>query len=196
MTDCTQASFIATEVTIYCSKKMTCCQREQGMKKTEAYNASANPLQIKGPGGVKPFTKIKAASQKAARGRMRADMEKAKTRADKVKVAKAHGANDCFAEEIADGASYEMDHPVDVKWGGEAALDHFVPLSPNVNNLFGQITRNIGNQMHGQSTLEITSVMFSCPGPCSPNPPPSQDYSTGKRDFQGPHQILFQSKVL
>lgn len=192
MTTCTQASYIGTEVVIQCGGKMTCCEREQSKAKVEAYNSEIaapdqpGPLQIAGPGDAVGLEGVKAAAQKRAARRLRKDM-KGKSPADQKAAAKAHGASNCFADEMVDNnAKFEMDHPVDAKWGGEAVIDAFIPLSPAVNNLFGQITQKIGDQMHGRGKVEITAVVFDCPGPCSPSPPPSQDYSTGTRSQSGP----------
>jgi hypothetical protein len=189
MADFGQATFKGTEVVITCGEKMSCCQREQAKAKTEEYQREIaggdlppGPLQI--ADSVEELERTKKTAQERAGNRLKKKMD-GKSKQEKQDIAKAHGASDCFSEQMADGAKYQMDHRVDAKWGGAADMDDFTPLDPKVNNFFGQVTQKVGDAMLRAGTDEISNVVLVCPPPCSPPGTPG-DYSTGSRVTSGP----------
>ena len=81
------------------------------------------------------------------------------------------------------GLRVQMDHTVEVKWGGPASPDGLLALGSRVNNFFGSICKRTGDDMMKGTPPqeEISAVHFVCNPPC--RPPKAADknknYSTG-----------------
>jgi len=90
--------------------------------------------------------------------------------------AEESGAPECLGNEIRDrtdapdpdGAEnlvdldVQMDHPVDVKFGGDAAAT-LIPLDTAVNNAFGMVSRWTANDMLDAGEPQVTAVALYCP---------------------------------
>ena len=114
----------------------------------------------------------------------------AQTRQEQAESAEAAGASPCMVEKLRNGeaGNYQMDHPLDVKWGGPpggpAAPVTLIPLDPVVNGAFGSFAQHIGDKMSGRAPpiTQVQSFSLICP-PSSPGCP-NQDQSTGPRGQQ------------
>ena len=154
-----------------CDENWTCCQREQARRKVDGYNAD---IAESGPLGIISVTaKDKLAKkncQKAAGGRFKTQMRNGPDAAEK--AAKDAGAPDCLAQEIKtkvqkgkttlEGAGIQMDHPIEVRFGGPANTD-LVPLDNEVNNAFGGMAKKPGNDMEAAGEKEIKGIVLYCP---------------------------------
>jgi hypothetical protein len=154
-----------------CDENWTCCQREQARQKADAYN---NDIAADGPLPIFPVSPDVEAAKELCQGnagaRFKRQMKKGPAAAEQ--AAKNAGAPDCLAEEIKNkvsagaknlkDAGIEMDHPVDVRFGGPANTD-LVPLDREVNNAFGGMAKNVGNDMLAAGQTEVTGLVLYCP---------------------------------
>ena len=127
-----QSTFLGSTIVMECDENWTCCQREQARRKADAYN---DEIARNGPLGIAAVSTdeddAKELCQGNAGSRLKRQMRKSPAAAEQ--AAKNAGAPDCLAEEIknkvAGGATnlkdagIEMDHPVDVRFGGAPTTD-------------------------------------------------------------------------
>jgi len=210
-----QAMYVGDEVIVECGEKMTCCEREQAKSKCEKYNkeieqgeptanttrpSSAGPLNISPPGGSSGLSSTKCTAQAGAWRQFRDDMNNASSKKEREDVAKRHCASPCLAEQIAakwrrgrDGSrdlGAQMDHEIEVKWGGSADPSGLSLLGSRVNNFFGSIAKRVGDDMLASKKEDIAAIHFDCPGPCTPPhdaKPPDDDFSTGPASGSRPY---------
>lgn len=192
-----QAFLVGQQFVIECGTEMTCCQREQAQQKVNAYRQElsatdlpAGPLQVAPKGESE---KIRwPTKQRTAWDRLERDMDNAKNKEERKQVAKQHGASDCLADQLADNwkkggpnspttHDVQMDHPVDIKFGGAVDPAGFVPLDREVNNFFGQMVGHGGQRLDKAGITEVTNVVLLCTPPCKPPKKKDRDndYSAG-----------------
>jgi len=196
-----QSTFVGSEVVIECGDKMSCCDREQAKAKTDGYNKeiagdpgdpkSGGPMQISPGSG--DLCNTKCTAQAEAWRSFREKMDNAGSAAERQQIAKDNAMSDCIGESVASswesgrrtsrGLRVQMDHTVEVKWGGPASPDGLLALGSRVNNFFGSICKRTGDDMMKGTPPqeEISAVHFVCNPPC--RPPKAADknknYSTG-----------------
>lgn len=197
-----QAIFVGTEVVVTCGKKMSCCDREQAKAKVDNYNKEikgdpADPESLPGPLNISPGSgdlgSTKCTAQADAWRSFRDKMEAAQTPAERKKIAIENSVSPCVGEAVADrwergrrtsrGLGVQMDHMVEVKWGGPAGLDGLKALGSRVNNFFGSVSKRVGDDMLNQTPAreDITAIHFVCDPPCRPprKGDEQNNYSTG-----------------
>ncbi|MBI4002125.1 MAG: hypothetical protein HY348_10110 [Nitrospira defluvii] len=192
-----QAFLAGQTFVIECGTEMTCCQREQAQQKVNAYRQEisgadepAGPLQV-APAGASEEIRL-SSLQRTAWNRLERDMDNAKNKEERTQVAKQHGASDCLAEQLAEDwkkggpntattHGVQMDHPVDIKFGGAVDPAGFVPLDSEVNNFFGQMVGHGGRRLDKGGITEVTNVILLCTPPCKPpkKKDRDKDYSAG-----------------
>ena len=186
-----QATFVDSEVVITCGDKMSCCDREQAKTKVDGYN---NEIAGNTPGNEQPgalqisppepkprvidLASTKSTAQAEAWRDFRQKMNGAKNKAEREKVAKRESMSDCIGEQVANkwkpgqdsskNLGVQMDHTIEVKWGGEASPLGLKALGSQVNNFFGSICKRTGDDMLGAGQSEISAVHFVCNPPCKP----------------------------
>jgi hypothetical protein len=166
-----QSTFLGSTIVMECDENWTCCQREQARRKADAYN---NEIKTNGPLPIASVSPEEEATKELCQGnagaRFKRQMKKGSAAAEQ--AAKNAGAPDCLATEIKNkvnsgaknlkDAGIEMDHPVDVRFGGPANTD-LVPLDREVNNAFGGMAKNVGNDMLAAGETEVTGLVLYCP---------------------------------
>lgn len=181
-----QAMFVGTDVIVRCDDNWTCCQREQAQKKVENLHGAC-PCPIKTRKVSSTSKKAKKNCQSRETGRLLREMD-----ADPAQGAKDNASSDCLAEQMerdwkngkqsTSDMDVQMDHPVEVKFGGPANTT-LKALDSEVNNFFGGVAKNISAKMVAQGQSEITSFSLVCGPPCKP-PKASdknKDFSTGPK---------------
>jgi hypothetical protein len=169
-----QSTFVGSVLVIQCDSAWNCCQREQAANKVQCFNDSIEqngPLNIRTTAemdALKPFKK----DWQSAEGRNL--MNAMENSGDDAKAyAEESGAPTCLGDEIKDKTDnqdaenlvdldVQMDHPVDVKFGGDAAAT-LIPLDTAVNNAFGMVSRWTANDMLDAGEPQVTAVALYCP---------------------------------
>jgi hypothetical protein len=188
-----QATFIGSDIIILCDDEWTCCQREQAQAKVDGYNAEIAHPDQPGPMELWAFVRkhlrdTKEACQKKAGGDF---LRRMKNASDKKQVATDNSTSDCLGEQIAEkwkdeanltDLGIDMDHPIEVKFGGPADTA-LLALDKTINRFFGTaVAKNTGDNMLEAGVEEIEGVSLVCKPPCTPprEEDKNKDYSTGK----------------
>jgi hypothetical protein len=166
-----QSTFMGSVITMECDENWTCCQREQARRKVDRYNAE---IRENGPLPIASVSPEEDAAKELCQGNAGARFKRRmrKGPAATEQAAKDAGAPDCLAAELRtkvqngaknlEDAGIEMDHPVDVRFGGPPNTD-LIPLDREVNNAFGGMARNTGNDMLAAGETEVKGIVLYCP---------------------------------
>lgn len=174
MTVIGQSTFVGGDVTIVCDGSWTCCQRQQAREKVKSLND-----EIKGPpaGGlpIRTDADLLKNAENEAKELCQADAWrdfKSGMKKDPDATAKKYATHPCQEEELkqkwksgkksSTELGVQMDHPVEVKFGGPANTD-LRALDTKVNNFFGGVSKNTGNNMLAQGQTTVDSVTLICP---------------------------------
>lgn len=179
MADFAQATFIGSDLVIRCDDRWDCCQRAQAKAKAKAWNDN-----LPGAGILKKVTPAQSAVKAATQRKANAAYDKLSPdeQADK---AVEDGAPDCVGKKMKGPPpktrkqlKYQMDHPLDVKVGGDPAAS-LTPLDRHVNRAYGSVAKNAGNEALNEGETEIASISLVCPksDPGCPN----ENHNTGKK---------------
>lgn len=181
-----QAMFVGSDVIVRCDDNWTCCQREQAQAKVKNLD-DACPCPVKKRKVSTTSKRAKKNCQSRETGRLLREMD-----ADAAQGAKDNASSPCLAEQMekdwkngnqsTTDMDVQMDHPVEVKFGGPANTT-LKALDTEVNNFFGGVAKNISKKMAAQGETDITSFSLVCGPPCKPpkKGDEKKDYSHGKK---------------
>jgi hypothetical protein len=199
-----QAMFVGSEVVVECGKKMSCCDREQAKAKCDNYNAEIANKDAPGPLNISPGSSelgsTKCTAQADSWRDFRDKMSNASTPAERKQIAIDNSVSPCVGEAVADrwergrrtsrGLGVQMDHMIEVKWGGAASPEGLKALGSRVNNFFGSISKRVGDDMLKSTPPkeDITAIHFVCDPPCRPpkKGDENKNYSTGPAGKSAP----------
>jgi len=190
MANIAQATLKGTDLIIQCDDRWDCCQRAQAAAKVKAWNKA-----LPGEGIRTEVDKDDLAAKAKKQRDTIADYDELDA-AEQGAKAVEDGAPGCVEEKFADESGnarkktkYQMDHPLDVKAGGDPSAD-LTPIDRHVNRAFGSFAKNAGNELLKQEEAgtikeaKFTSVSLVCPA--GPDPPPpegcqDEDHNAGKK---------------
>jgi hypothetical protein len=179
MANIAQATLIGADLVIRCDDRWDCCQRAQARAKAQAWNAN-----LPGNGIQETVSKEDAAIKAATQRKATAAYDKLDGPGQGEKAVE-DGAPECVEEKMAGPPpktrkqlKYQMDHPLDVKAGGDPAA-MLTPIDRHVNRAFGSFAKNAGNELLDQGETEIASVSLVCPA--SEPGCPDENHNAGKK---------------